>query len=72
MQRFYFNLSATLAECERLYQGKRQVVITDEYGVRVSVPVQQLKQFVLPSGIHGRFKLVIDNQQKVVRFERIS
>lgn len=71
MQLFYFNLSASLAECERLYRGKNQVVITDEFGVRVSVPVQRLKPFLLPSGIQGRFKLVIDEQQKVVLFERV-
>ena len=71
MQLFYFNLSATLADCERLYRGKHQVIITDENGVRVSVPAKHLKQFLLPTGIRGRFKLVIDDQQKIVLFEQV-
>ncbi len=71
MRHYFFRLNASPAQCERLYWGKQQAVLTSENGVRVSIPVAQLRRFITANGIHGRFQLVVDNNQKLVTFEAV-
>lgn len=71
MKTFIFVLRASVAECEILYRGKTKVIMTCTEGVKVSVPVARIRPFVLANGIEGRFKLVIDNDNKVLSFGRL-
>jgi hypothetical protein len=73
MQTYYFNLSLAYDSCESLYQpGRNTVVITAENGKRVQLPVKNLRPFIQRTGLRGRFRLVINDQNKVASFERTS
>ncbi|MFT4995166.1 MAG: hypothetical protein ACI965_002208 [Paraglaciecola sp.] len=72
MQSYYFNLSLAYDLCVALYQpGRNTVVITAEDGKRVQLPVQNLRPFIQRHGLRGRFRLIIDDQNKVKSFEKI-
>ena len=73
MQEYYFNLRAPYVKCEILYTaGINVVVITADSGVRVQLPTKNLRPFVDSNGINGRFRLIIDQQNKVKSFKKIG
>jgi hypothetical protein len=73
MQTFYFTLSLKYELCERLYvPGIHTVIMTDDNGKRVQLPVKNLRPHVSPIGINGRFRLVTDDNNKMKSFEKIA
>ncbi|MDU0355186.1 DUF2835 family protein [Paraglaciecola aquimarina] len=46
--------------------------MTDESGKRIQLPVLNLRPFVSPIGIKGRFRLIVDENNKLKSFEKIS
>jgi hypothetical protein len=73
MHSYYFTLSLAYKDCERLYHpGNNSVVITDDKGKRVQLPVKNLRPFVQRDGLHGRFRLVVNGENKVNSFERVK
>ncbi|MBD3584487.1 DUF2835 domain-containing protein [Salinimonas sp. HHU 13199] len=70
---YFFSLAADYQECEKLYRGPGvNIVLTAESGHRVQVPCHSLRPFVTSSGIRGRFRLTVNEANKLVRFEKIS
>jgi hypothetical protein len=70
MQTYYFTLSLKYDLCERLYlPGINTVIMTAENGKRIQLPVQNLRPHVRPNGIKGRFRLIIDENNKIKAFE---
>ncbi len=70
MQTYYFTLSLKYDLCERLYlPGINTVIMTAENGKRIQLPVQNLRAHVRPNGIKGRFRLIIDENNKIKSFE---
>ncbi len=73
MQTFYFTLSLKYELCEQLYvPGINTVVMTADNGKRIQLPVKNLRSYVSPIGINGRFRLVIDDNNKIKSFEKIA
>lgn len=73
MQTFYFSLSLDYELCERLYFPQvNTVVVTAENGKRVQLPARNLRPHVSPVGIKGRFRLIVDDNNKIKSFERVS
>ena len=73
MQTFYFTLSLKYELCERLYvPGINTVVMTADNGKRIQLPTKNLRPHVSPIGIKGRFRLMIDENNKVKSFEKIA
>lgn len=73
MQTFYFTLSLKYELCERLYApGINTAVMKAEDGKRIQIPVINLRPHVSPIGINGRFRLVIDSNNKITSFEKIA
>lgn len=73
MQTFYFTLSLKYDLCERLYvPGINSVIIKDDNGKRIQLPVRNLRPHVSPIGIKGRFRLMIDENNKIMSFEKIT
>jgi hypothetical protein len=72
MQIYYFTLSLKYELCERLYlPGINTVVMTAENGKRIQLPVHNLRPHVNPIGIKGRFRLIIDENNKIKSFEKM-
>ncbi len=60
---FYLNIPAQ--EYLRFYRGQaRQVVVTAANGQRVAFSAHHLRPFVSQDGVHGRFVLEIDEQNR--------
>lgn len=73
MQIFYFTLSLKYELCERLYlPGVNTVVMTADNGKRIQLPVKNLRPHVSPIGIKGRFRLTIDDNNKIKSFEKMA
>ena len=73
MQTFYFSLKLKYDECECLYQpGVNTVVMTADNGKRIQLPVKNLRPHVSPIGIHGRYRLIIDDDNKFKHFEKMA
>jgi hypothetical protein len=73
MQTYFFTLSASYEYCLRLYEpGIYAVIIIDEKGKKVQIPSKNLRPFVGPNGIRGRFRLQVDNANQLLSFEKMS
>ncbi len=73
MRTFFFSLNASYGACEKLYLATNNaVVVRAESGESVQIPSLNLRPFVTKDGIHGRFRLMITEQNKVHSFERIK
>ncbi|MBV1930290.1 MAG: DUF2835 domain-containing protein [Porticoccaceae bacterium] len=71
MPSIIFTLNISSQEYLAYYQGKAsQVRIKD--GSRITLfPAEGLRPFVTHTGIHGRFKLIYDKNNKFVSLEKV-
>ena len=73
MKEFQFSLHISRDEYLRYYQGQAvAVVVTDKEGRSIRFPANALRTHVDHTGIHGRFRLITDDQHKLQRLERIG
>jgi hypothetical protein len=73
MKTFYFTLSLEYERCKRLYSpGINTVVMIDDMDKRIQLPVKNLRPHVTHLGLQGRFCLIIDNNNKLKSFEKIT
>lgn len=73
MKRYYFSINLSYLECENLYLSSvKTVVVSAMSGERVQLPSIRLRPFVEPTGIRGRFCLVVSNENKIQSFDRVS
>ena len=69
---YFFTMSVPYVQCEQLYlQGAANVVLTADSGERVQLPAKNLRAFVGTEGIKGRFRLIIDEHNKVRSFDKV-
>lgn len=73
MKVYFFSVSVAYAECEKLYSSSsNSAVLTADSGERVQMPIVNLRPFVDRQGLNGRFRLIIDGQNKVKSFNKIN
>jgi len=73
MHTFYFSLTLNYEECRVLYLPENNsVVVTEERGKRIQIYTKNLRPFVSQTGLRGRFRLVINNEKKLVSLDKIS
>jgi len=54
------------------YRGQiKTVMARATTGQTVQFPASALQKFILPDGVHGRFRLEFDDQHKFVRIEAL-
>jgi len=69
---FYFSINVPYTQCEALYSPAiPSVVMMAESGVRVQVPTNRLRQFITSDGVKGRFRMIVDQNNKIRTIERI-
>lgn len=67
------NLAISPDEYQRLYQGAvRDVLATSVDGRRVRFPAMILRPYVTHAGVHGRFRIVFDENHRFQRIEKID
>ena len=68
--RFCLNLSAE--RYLQFYQGRAsRVSVTSVDGRRIEFPANALRPFVTSQGVQGEFRLLIDENNRLLRLERI-
>ncbi|WP_416304845.1 DUF2835 family protein [Neptunicella sp. SCSIO 80796] len=73
MKSYFFQIDLPYKHCVNLYTpGVNTVVIPAESGEKVKLPSVNLRPFVQQRGIHGRFRLIVDDNNKVKSFEKIT
>ncbi|WP_409220039.1 DUF2835 family protein [Alteromonas sp. W364] len=71
MKQYIFNIKLSYRECENLYESSIQsIVVTAITGERVQIPSTRLRRFVEPTGISGKFCLMVNKENKIHSFER--
>ena len=69
---YYFSVNVPYIQCEALYSGAvPTVVMVAENGTSVQVPSTRIKQFITSQGVVGRFRMVVDANNKIKAFERL-
>ena len=62
-----FSVNMSYAECEDMYRHQiKYLVVTDEHGLRIQLPKQNMQKFVTPAGLKGIFVLEIDQNHKIM------
>ncbi|NMH58430.1 DUF2835 family protein [Alteromonas ponticola] len=70
---YFFSISLSYKRCEAFYQpGNNSVIVTADTGHRIQIPTSRMRAFVTKQGIQGRFRMTIDNNNKIVSFEKIG
>lgn len=73
MKTFFFNIDVSYLKCEELYEpGRNVAIMTANSGERVQLPVSNLRQYTTKTGIKGKFKLTVSDENKIVSFEKLS
>jgi hypothetical protein len=73
MKVYFFSIEVTYAECEKLYSSSsNSAVLTADSGERVQLPIVNLRPYVDRQGLNGRFRLIIDDKNKVKSFNKIN
>jgi hypothetical protein len=66
------DLNISPEQYQRHYQGAvRQVICTARDGRKVQFPSAILQRFVSHTGIHGSFRLLIDDNNKLISVDRL-
>jgi hypothetical protein len=72
MRRYVVDVNLTAEQMQAFYAGVvGQVLAQDRYGVKVRFPAVCLREFVTHIGVHGRFALTVDAQNRLVGVERV-
>lgn len=73
MPELTFDLNLSAAKVMAYYRGElRAVQARATTGQLVQFPASALQRLVTPEGVHGRFKLVFDENRKFVGLERVT
>jgi hypothetical protein len=73
VKQYHFTIALTAEEFKLAYSGSvKNVIVQTIEGARVQIPVMRLQPFLLPGGVHGKFRLIIDQNNKFVRLERLQ
>ena len=71
-EEIYFSMHITPSEFERYYRGTAaQVLVRAHDGRSIQIPAANLRRFVTHEGIRGHFRLVIDDQHRLVDLQRL-
>jgi len=73
MERIRFSLNLSADEFLYYYRGQAQAVsVVAQDGRRVQIPASSLRPFVERNGVTGQFEMVLGENHKLLRIERIS
>jgi hypothetical protein len=69
----FFTLSISPEQYHRYYRGSVNSVVTRaEDGRTLRFPAEQLRPFVSHSGIHGRFRIDFDSNNKLIGLTKLD
>lgn len=73
MSEYRFRLAISAEKYLAYYEGAvKQVVVTLANGQTLQFPADNLRPFVTREGVHGKFVLRVDDQNKLQAIERVT
>lgn len=73
MNEIRFRIAVSAQEYLRYYkQEVDSVLVTAQDGRILQLPAGALQKFLDQTGIHGSFRVIYDNNNKLLRVERVS
>ena len=72
MPSYEFSLALSPRRTETIYRGDaRYIVVESEQGLKLQLPAANFRAHVDADGIHGRFRVRIDDDNRIVSLERL-
>ncbi|MDX2495838.1 MAG: DUF2835 family protein [Desulfuromusa sp.] len=72
IKKFYFRLQISQQQYLQYYQGTASAVqVISECGKRLHFPAVRLRPFLTHNGIHGRFCLTIDDNNRFIDLQML-
>lgn len=72
MKIYTFDIDMPYSECVDLYAEQiRYVIVHAHSGEKVQLPKENLKRFLIPTGIKGRFQLRVNKYNKIVDLQKL-
>ncbi len=72
MREVLFTLHVSTDEMLRYYRGTaKNVMVTTDLGLRVQFPAKVLQPFVTKDGVHGRFAIRFDGNNKFAGIRKV-
>ena len=72
-QEEYFSIHVSLDELKKYYRGEASCIqVTCESGKNIRFPVVHLRNRILSSGIHGRFRIEFDQHNKFISLDLVD
>ena len=69
---FEFSINLSAEKTQHIYQGQaRYILVYTDDGVSLQLPAINFRQYVTDRGIQGRFKVEIDDSNKIIRLSLI-
>ncbi len=67
MRTFEFAMALSAQKTQSIYQGQaRSILVETDKGLKLQLPVANFRSHVNVGGIHGRFRIKIDADNKIV------
>ena len=71
-RQYVINLSLSREQLEQFYAGRvSQVWDRDRHGVSIQFPLQALRPFVSHVGVHGRFRLKVGLDSRLLSIDKM-
>ena len=72
MRLFEFSLDLPAHKIERIYQGNaRYILVESDDGLTLQLPATNFREYVEADGIHGRFRVRIDDNNRIINLRRL-
>ena len=72
MRQFEFSLALSAQKTETIYQGRAgYILVESEEGLKLQLPASNFREFVGSDGIHGRFRVDIDADNRIKHLQRL-
>ena len=72
MRRFEFTMSLSAERVRRIYQGAaNSILVQSDDGLRLQLPAANFRAYVTSDGIRGRFRIAVDESNRIVELRRL-
>ena len=73
MKRFDFTMGLSAFKLKEFYRGNvKNLLVTTREGLRLQLPVDVFRPYVTHHGIQGAFTVYVDDDNKLIRIEKID
>ena len=72
MRDYEFSMALSAAKLEAIYRGNARYILVESLeGLKLQLPAINFRGFVGRDGIHGRFRVRIDDDNRILALDRV-